>query len=198
MTDPSQKKPVLHQLPAILTGLAALIASLTAVYVNLRNDREHDREHAASIAAVQPARDAQASTDAPAKEAAKPIDRFVVRVDRIAVEHDGSPGTTDWRFTVEADADALFAFQQDNLDDTGGRNVAIPKDAEGTLRMEGRPGVRIVVKGWRGRLLGLAGEPDVTGEGRMSATGGIGAIRVAADKPEAGAFVFHLSADAAR
>ena len=195
MTDPSQKKPVLHQLPAILTGLAALIASLTAVYVNLRSDRERA---AAPIAAVQPARDAQASTDAPAKEAAKPIDRFVVRVDRIAVEHDGSPGTTDWRFTVEADADALFAFQQDDLDDTGGRNVAIPEDAKGTLRMEGRPGVRIVVKGWRGRLLGLAGEPDVTGEGRMTATGGIGAIRVAADKPEAGAFVFHLSADAAR
>ncbi|MCC8364518.1 hypothetical protein LK996_15715 [Lysobacter sp. A6] len=191
MTDPSQKKPVLHQLPAILTGLAALIASLTAVYVNLRSDRERA---VAPVAAVQPAREAQA----PAKETPKPIDRFTVRVDRIAVEHDGSPGTTDWRFTVEADADALFAFQQDDLDDTGGRNVAAPKDAEGTLRMEGRPGVRIVVKGWRGRLLGLAGEPDVTGEGRLSATGGIGAIRVAADKPEEGAFVFHLSADAAR
>jgi hypothetical protein len=191
MTDPSPKKPVLHQLPAILTGLAALIASLTAVYVNVRSDRQ---ERAAPAAIAQPAK----ATQAPARETPKPVDRWKMRVDRIAVEHDGSPGTTDWRFTVEADADALFAFQQDDLDDTGGRNVAVPRDAEGVLRMEGRPGVRIVVKGWRGRLFGLGRAPDATGEGRLGANGAIGAIRVAADKPEEGAFVFHLSADADR
>ena len=30
-----------------------------------------------------------------------------------------------------------------------------PKDAAGVLRLDGRPGARIVVKGWRGRLFGL-------------------------------------------
>ncbi|NUS61691.1 MAG: hypothetical protein HOQ01_12150 [Lysobacter sp.] len=188
-----ERGPVLGHVPAILTGAAALIASLTAVYVNLRNDR-----------APQPAPVAQEAphkVEAPATkpDAPKPVDRWTLTVDRIAVEHDGSPGTTDWRFTVEADDDALFAFPQDDLDDTGGRNVAHPKDASGTLRLDGRPGARITIKGWRGRLLGTLGQaPDAVGEGRMGANGTIGAIRVEAKAPEEGAFVFHLSADAAR
>jgi len=192
MNDQPPKKPVLHVLPAILTGAAALIASLTAVYVNVRGDRATPAPQQQSQAAA-PAKAAAA----PARAEAKRIDRWNLHVDRIAVEHDGSPGTTDWRFTVEADGDALFAFQQDELDDTGGRNVARPKDAAGVLRLDGRPGAKIVVKGWRGRLFGLGGAPDATGEGRMSATGAIGPIRIAAKTPDGGAFVFHLSADAA-
>ncbi|MUV15399.1 hypothetical protein [Noviluteimonas gilva] len=194
MSEQPPKKPSIHHVPAILTGAAALIASLTAVYVNVRGDR-NPPPPAAAIAPATPSVVAEA---APAREAPKSVDRFTITVDRIAVEHDGSPGTTDWRFTVEADDDALFAFQQDALDDTGGRNVAVPKDASGVLRLEGRPGARIVIKGWRGRLFGLGRAPDATGEGRLSANGAIGAIRVAAAEPEGGAFVFHLSADPAR
>jgi hypothetical protein len=162
------------------------------VYVNVR-----DREPATPPAVVAPATPPRTADATPVRDAPKAVDRWTLRVDRIAVEHDGSPGTTDWRFTVEADGDALFAFQQDDLDDTGGRNVAVPKDAEGVLRLEGRPGARIVVKGWRGRLFGLGRAPDATGEGLVSANGAIGAIRVAATAPEGGAFVFHLSADPA-
>ena len=193
MTDQSHKdpkKPVLHVVPAILTGAAALIASLTAVYVNVR----HDREAAAQQQAAPLVAPAAAPAPVPERETPA-IDRWRLTVDRIAVEHDGSPGTTDWRFTVEADGEPLFAFQQDELDDTGGRNVAAPKDAAGVLRLEGRTSAKIVVKGWRGRLLGLGGEADATGEGTLTAGGKIGAIRVAAPKPEGGAFVFHLSAD---
>jgi hypothetical protein len=193
MNDQPPKKPVLHMVPAILPGAAALIESLTAVYVNVR-----DREPATPPAVVAPATPPRIADATPARDAPKPVDRWTLRVDRIAVEIDGSPGTTDWRFTVEADDDALFAFQQDALDDTGGRNVAVPKDASGVLRLEGRPGARIVIKGWRGRLFGLGRAPDATGEGRLSANGAIGAIRVAAAEPEGGAFVFHLSADPAR
>jgi hypothetical protein len=193
MNDQPPKKPVLHVLPAILTGAAALIASLTAVYVNVRGDRATPAPQQQSQAAAP----AKASA-APARAEAKRIDRWNLHVDRIAVEHDGSPGTTDWRFTVEADGDALFAFQQDELDDTGGRNVARPKDAAGVLRLDGRPGAKITVKGWRGRLFGLGGEPDATGEGGLSASGAIGPIRVVAKTPEGGAFVFHLAADAAQ
>jgi len=193
VNDQPPKKPVLHQLPAILTGAAALIASLTAVYVNVRGDR--NATPAAQTTQAQAAAKPEAAK--PAKETPRAIDRWHVGVDRIAVEHDGSPGTTDWRFTVEADDDALFAFQQDDLDDTGGRNVAVPKDAGGSLRLEGRDGVRITIKGWRGRLLGLGGAPDAVGEGRMSKSGAIGPIRVAAPDPSGGAFVFHLSADPA-
>ena len=195
MSEQPPKKPTLQHVPAILTGAAALIASLTAVYVNLRGDRAPPPQPPAAVVAEAPRASA---APAPVQEAAKPVDRWTLTVDRIAVEHDGSPGTTDWRFTVEADDDALFAFQQDDLDDTGGRNVAVPKDAAGTLRLEGRPGARISIKGWRGRLFGLGRAPDATGEGRLTAGGAIGAIRVAAAQPEGGAFVFHLSADPVR
>ena len=191
MNQQPPKKPNLHAVPAILTGAAALIASLTAVYVNLRHDRA---EQAPKQEVAAPAQQAKA---APQAEAPRVVDRWRVVVDRISVEHDGSPGDTDWRFTIEADDDALFAFQQDGLDDTGGRNVAVPKDAVGVLRLDGRDGARIVIKGWRGRLLGLGGAPDATGEGRMSKNGAIGAIRVVAPEADGGAFVFHLSADPA-
>lgn len=191
MTDQPPKKPNLHAVPAILTGAAALIASLTAVYVNLRHDR------AEQAPKQQVAAPAQQAKPAPQPEAPRVVDRWRLVVDRISVEHDGSPGDTDWRFTVEADDDALFAFQQDGLDDTGGRNVAVPKDAGGVLRLDGRDGARIVIKGWRGRLLGLGGAPDATGEGRMSKSGAIGPIRVSAPEADGGAFVFHLSADPA-
>jgi hypothetical protein len=192
MNDQPPKKPVLHLLPALLTGAAALIASLTAVYVNVRGDRDKPAPVAQVATPTQPA-----AAAAPERETPEPVDRWRLRVDRIAVERDGSPGTTDWRFTVEADGDALFAFQQDGLDDTGGRNVAAPKRAEGTLRLDGRPGAKLVVKGWRGRLFGLGGAPDATGEGALGANGAIGPIRVVAKPATGGAFVFHLSADAA-
>lgn len=190
MNEQPPKKPVLHVVPAILTGAAALIASLTAVYVNLR----HERDDRASQQQVAPQTQAKPATQA---SAPRVVDRWRIVVDRIAVEHDGSPGDTDWRFTIEAEDDALFAFQQDGLDDTGGRNVAVPEDAGGVLKLDGRDGARIVIKGWRGRLLGLGGEPDAMGEGRMSKSGAIAPIRVAAHEPEGGAFVFHLSADPA-
>jgi hypothetical protein len=193
MTDQPPKKHNLHAVPAILTGAAALIASLTAVYVNLRHDRA-EQAPKQEVAAPAP----QAKPAPPQAETPRVVDRWRVVVDRIAVEHDGSPGDTDWRFTIEADDDALFAFQQDGLDDTGGRNVAVPKDAGGVLRLDGRDGARIVIKGWRGRLLGMGGSPDATGEGRMSKSGAIGPIRVASPEADGGAFVFHLSADPAR
>ena len=191
MTDQPPKKPNLHAVPAILTGAAALIASLTAVYVNLRHDR------AEQAPKQQVAAPAQQAKPAPQPEAPRVVDRWRLVVDRISVEHDGSPGDTDWRFTVEADDDALFAFQQDGLDDTGGRNVAVPKDAGGVLRLDGRDGARIVIKGWRGRLINLGGKPDAVGEGRMTRSGAIGPIRVAAPEASGGSFVFHLSADPA-
>lgn len=191
MNEQPPKKPVLHVVPAILTGAAALLASLTAVYVNLRHDRD-DRAPQQQVAAQAPSKSATQAAPAP-----RVVDRWRIVVDRIAVEHDGSAGDTDWRFTIEAEDDALFAFQQDGLDDTGGRNVAVPKDAGGVLRLDGRDGARIVIKGWRGRLLGLGGEPDAMGEGRISKSGAIAPIRVEAHEPEGGAFVFHLSADPA-
>jgi hypothetical protein len=184
------RKPVIQHVPAILTGSAALIAALTTVYVNVRGDRQASAQPAAATAA--PATIATIAA-APTPAAPAAAQRVRLAVERIAVEHDGSPGTTDWRFTVEADGEALFAFQQDGLDDQGGRNVANPADAAGVLRLSGKP-VHVVVKGWRGSWFRMGSAPDATGEGVLSPSGAIPPLRVQAAKPQAGAFVFHLSA----
>lgn len=179
------KKPTIQHVPAILTGSAALIAALTTVYVNVRGNKD--------TPAQQPAAAAPATVATPAVDAPVVPERVRLAVERIAVEHDGSPGNTDWRFTVEAGGEALFAFEQEELDDQGGRNVANPADAAGVLRLAGKP-VRIVVKGWRGSWFRMGSAPDATGEGVLQASGAIAPLRVQAKTPQAGAFVFHFSA----
>jgi hypothetical protein len=182
------RKPSLHHLPALLTGTAALIAALTGVYVNLRDNRE---------TAVPPAPATTAHAAQRAATIAPPTGPLRLQVERITVEHDGSRGTTDWRFTVEADGEPLFAFSQDALDDSGGRNVAMPKDAQGLLHpAPGKP-VLLAIRGWRGGLLGFGAQPVASGEASLGGAGVL-PVHVQATKPEDGAFVFHLSAEAVR
>ncbi|MCL1633077.1 hypothetical protein M2650_00230 [Luteimonas sp. SX5] len=184
----NDKKPIAHLLPAILTGTAALIASLTAVYVNLRGDKATDKP---VVAAEQKEQTAVATKALPPL----PSDKVELQLDRIAVEHDGSIGTTDWRFAVEADGQPLFVFQQDGLDDTGGRNIVNPKDVQAVLRLPAGQRGKITVKGWRGsRLRLIEGEADVTGEGAVG-DGALAPIPVKAMKDSAGAFVFYFSAN---
>jgi hypothetical protein len=183
------RKPAVHAVPAILTGAAALIAALTTVYVNVRGDRQSQPQPAAATSAATPATPQAA---APVVQAAR---KLRLQVDRIAVQHDGSPGTTDWRFTVEADGEPLFVFSQDDLDDSGGRNVAVPEHAAGNLELAPGAHVRITVQGWRGSRLRLVqGAPDVRGEGVLAAAGAMAPLQVQADTPGDGAFVFYFSA----
>lgn len=188
MTDNDSKpgggKPIVHVVPAILTGAAALIAALTTVYVNVRGDR--------TPAATQK------TVAMESRRAAVAVPRKLrLQVDRIVVQHDGSIGTTDWRFAVAADGQPLFVFGQDDLDESGGRNVARPTDAGGTIEVVAGKPVKIGIEGWRGSRLRLVqGAPDARGAGTLSAGGAPVAIQVHADTPEAGAFVFHFSATA--
>ena len=189
MADNESK--ALQHVPAILTGTAALIAALTGVYVNLRDSRQ--------APAPAPAAEAKLATThavaVPADAAPVPLR---IQVERIAVAHDGTPGTTDWRFTVEADGEPLFAFTQDALDDSGGRNVVVPKDAQGLLRLAPGKRVRLTVQGWRAGLLGFGARPVASGEGTLAGSGALAPIQVRAATAEDGEFVFHLSAEATR
>ena len=192
MSD-NDKKPFMHLLPTILTGTAALIASLTAVYVNVRNDRAPSAQPpAAQMVAAAPA-SALVAADPPTQ--AKPVGPTRLRLDRIAVQHDGSMGTTDWRFAVELDGQPLFVFQQDGLDDTGGRNVAVPKDVGSEISLASGKTAQVEVKAWRGsRLRLIEGEPDAHGAGVLEGAGALAPLAVTAAKPEKGAFVFYFSA----
>lgn len=181
----NDKKPTAHLVPAVLTGLAALIAALTGVYVNLRDDKS----------AAAPVAQTQSKTPAAIAAPQPKSERLRLQLDRIAVQHDGSIGTTDWRFAVEANGQPLFVFQQDDLDDAGGRNVATPKDIGAVLRpLAGQPN-RIAIKGWRGSRFRLSpGAPDVEGEGLLGDGGAVAPIAVKARAAAAGEFVFYFSA----
>lgn len=192
-----RKKPWYLQLPAKLTAGIVFLVALTTLAGNVLELNEKRRvleQPAATPDAPAPPAQAVEPEQAPPSAPRK----LRIGVDRITVRDDGSPGTTDWRFMVEADGDALFAFRQDDLDDTADRNVAVPRDAASTLRVEQGRVVQLTIKGWRGSRFRLpGGKPDVIGQGMLAAGGGIAPIRVVAPTQEAAAFVFHLSADAA-
>lgn len=191
----TRDKPWYLQLPAKLGAVVVFLVAVTTLIGNVLdlNQKRHAPETDA------PARPSvQAPVAAPAVAAAAPASRRVeLAVDRIAVEQDGSPGTTDWRFTIEAAGEPLLAFRQDDLDDTAGRDIAMPRDVGARLRLDGAQSVPIVIRGWRGSRFRLPGsEPDAEGQGVLAPSGVVAPIRVAAGDARRGAFVFYLSTDA--
>lgn len=186
--DPRQPTPWHRQLPAKAAAVVVFLVALTTLAGNLLELRQKQREADAIPAGAAP------QTPVPPPPATQPQDTTAtLGVERIVVEHDGSPGTTDWRFAVLADGEPLFAFGQDELDDGDGRNVAVPRDARGVLHFRPGKDVHIEVRGWReSRLRLVVGAPDATGEGSVGPGATTQSVRVAAKDPAAGAFVFHF------
>lgn len=196
---PRERKAWFQHLPAKLAASVVFLVALTTLLGNLLELREKGRDvlpippPAAATGAASPQ---TAPATKPESAPAAPA-RMRVSLDRIAAQSDGSLGTTDWRFTVEADGQPLLAFGQDDLDDTGGRNVVRPKDVAASLRLAPGQRVKLVVKGWRlSRFRTQGAAPDAVGEGLLSADGEEAAIRIAASEPASGTFVLYFSADA--
>lgn len=184
----NEKKPIVTHLPAILTGSAALLAALTTVYVNIRNDLKDEP-----------------ATPAPVVATAKPVEAAVpalpqqlqLRLQRVAVQQDGAVGTADWRFSIEADGQPLFAFQQDSMTSEGGRNiVVVDADRDASADLELAPGKRIpiTIKGWRGGWFKKTDEPTAIGQGWVTSAGALSPIAVKAADESKGAFTFYFSA----
>lgn len=180
-------KPWYTQLPAKLAAIIVFLVALTTLVGNVFELLEKRRTAATS---TTPATASKPAVARPKPAAPEPV---LLRLDRIVVQHDGSPGTTDWRFTVEVEGEPLFAFQQEGLDEQGGRNVAMPDDAEGEVRFASGRQAKVVVKGWRGSWFKFGADPDASGEGWLSPGGRLGVIRVQARDSEGGDFAFHFS-----
>lgn len=180
-------KPWYAQLPAKLAAIVVFLVALTTLAGNIFELVEKRRSAAKGTTSASASKRAVAT---PKPSAPEPM---LLRLDRIVVQHDGSPGTTDWRFTVEVDGEPLFAFQQDELDEQGGRNVAMPDDAEGAVHFGSGRQAKVVVKGWRGSWFKFGADPDAMGEGWLSPGGRLGVVRVRARDSEGGDFAFHFS-----
>lgn len=184
----NEKKPVITHMPAILTGSAALIAALTTVYVNVRNDIKDE----APPAVVATAKPAEAKPAAPAGP-----QELRLQLQRVAVQHDGAVGNADWRFAIEADNQPLFAFEQEAMTSEGGRNiVVVGEDRNARASLELAPGKRIpiTIKGWRSGWFKNSDQPAVSGQGWLSSAGSLAPIAVKAADESKGAFTFYFSA----
>ena len=197
-----------RQLPAKMAGTVVFLVALTTLLGNLLELRDKGRDvlpatpapsgAPATPGGAAPATGAsQPAVPVPAPAPAAPAGpvRLQVALDRIAVDHDGSLGTTDWRFTVEADGQPLLAFEQDDLDDTGGRNVVRPKDVSAGLRVAPDTPAKLEIRGWRLSRFRMQGEPDATGEAMLAADGGDVSVPVRAKDAAGGAFVFYFQVD---
>src|SRR5688500_6464873 len=200
MTD-AERKPWYQKLPAKLAAGVVFLVALTTLIGNVLElvDKRRAVAAAAATAAAVPAPAREAKTvlaDAvDAKPAAPGIVNVELQLDRIVVRHDGTVGTTDWRFAVEGDGEPLFVFSQEDLEDTGGRNVALPKDARTRLRMADGATLKLAVKGWSGSRFRLpTAKPDAAGEGSLAGGGAVAQVVVAAAEPGDGEFVFRFSA----
>lgn len=185
----NEKKPVINYLPAILTGSAALLAALSTLYINIRNDLKGDTPAPAAVAVEAgraDAKPAQAATPQPLR----------LQLQRVAVQQDGAVGNADWRFAIEADGQPLFVFEQDSMTSEGGRNIVVVGEDRGAYAtLELKPGKRILVavKGWRSGWFKKS-DPVVQGEGWLTAAGTLAPITVKAQDEKEGAFTFYFTA----
>ena len=185
----NEKKPVINHLPAILTGSAALLAALTTLYINIRNDLKGDAPAPAAVVA-----EAKPAEARPVKNTSPQSLRL--QLQRVAVQQDGAVGNADWRFAIEADGQPLFVFEQESMTSEGGRNiVVVGEDRESHATLELMPGKRIpvTVKGWRSGWFKKS-DPVVLGEGVLAGSGPLAPIVVKAQDEKEGAFTFYFSA----
>ena len=185
----NEKKPVINHLPAILTGSAALLAALTTVYINVRNDLKGDAPTPAAV--VAEAKPAGTKSEQPALP-----QQLRLQLQRVAVQQDGAVGTADWRFAIEADGQPLFVFEQDSLTSEGGRNIVVvgeDRDAHATLELIPGKRIPVTIKGWRSGWFKKS-DPVVLGEGALAGSGPLAPIVVKAADEGKGAFTFYFSA----
>ncbi|MGH8051642.1 MAG: hypothetical protein ACRERV_08065 [Methylococcales bacterium] len=191
MSTEETKKHWIALAPSILTGLAALIAALTTVYINVRNDKSAPAT-AVQAAPVVVSQDLAAVPAKPLPVQAKIID---LQLERMRVDNDGSMGTTDWTFDIQNGERSLFSVPFKALADTAGDNIVVPKDAavahaklNATANMP-----EIIVRGWKQGWSGKAKVPDVIGKAKLDADDDSLVIEVKSEKADGAAFVLYFN-----
>jgi hypothetical protein len=186
---PEQKNSRLAYVPSILAGTAAVVAAISTLYVNLRE------EPSPAPVAVVPVQATHADSSTSSNRPAAPK-AMRWKLDRVQVDDDGSVGSTDWTFQVSVDAVPSFSVSMPALSDKPGKNLARPaEDQQASVDIELPAGrnVALSVSGWKkGWLGGARGEVN----GSAWVTSGLTktAIRVQGAKEKGPRFVLYFSA----
>jgi hypothetical protein len=183
-----QKPSRLAHVPGILVATTALIAAVSTLYVNLRNDGSRA---SAAVAAPAPA------TPAPPTSAPEPArHRVRVRLDRVQVDDDGSMGDTDWTFQVRVDGAPAFSVSMPALSDKPGRNVVRPgadQDTAAEVELPAGKNLALTVTGRKSGFLGRD-RGEVTGEGWLASGFDKTSLTVAGKQKNGPRFVVYFTA----
>ncbi len=194
MTSEETKKHWIAIAPSLLTGLAALIAALTTVYINVRNDKSTPAVSSPAVpVAAAPVAAAAASTIKPSAPQTKIVG---IQLERLRVDNDGSMGTTDWTFDVQNGDRSLFSVPFKALADNAGDNIIVPKDASlARAKVTATAGSmqEIIVRGWKQTWSGKAKTPDVIGRAKLNADDESLVIDVKSEKVGGPAFVLYFN-----
>ena len=188
---PEQQKSRLAHVPAILAGSAAFIAAVSTLYVNLREKPPTAPEPVVAEQVVAAnAADLATTTPAPAPQ------RFLLRLERVQVDNDGSMGSTDWSFEVKANGKPLLVVPMPSLSDKPAANLARPADPDAaSAEVEMPPGrnIELSVDGWKKGLISGA-KAEVHGKAWMLTGANGTVITLASEKPKGPKFVLYFSA----
>jgi hypothetical protein len=192
MPPEQQQKSRLSHVPAILAGSAAFIAAISTLYVNLR---ERPLLPPEPVVAEQgaPEKDAAATTAAATPAVPR---RFLLRLDRVQVDNDGSMGSTDWSFEVKANGKPLLVVPMPSLSDKPGANLARPEDTDAaSAEVDMPPGrnIELSVSGWKKGFISGA-KAEVSGKAWMLTGANGTVITLASEKPKGPQFVLYFSA----
>jgi hypothetical protein len=197
MSVEENKKHWVPYLPGILTGAAALLAALTTVYINVRND---NKPVVASSVDVSGATQLTVKpTPAPVAPAAPMNETIEIKFDRIRIDNDGSMGTTDWTFDVMSGERSLFSIPLKSLSDKAGENlVSAPDPAVVHAKLNRAVGStsEITVRGWKQALSGKAQTPDVIGKAMLYSDGAGLSIEAKSEQNAGPAFVLYFDTNA--
>lgn len=196
MSSEDTKKHWSIYAPGILTGAAALIAALTTVYINLRNDNR-----AAAPATVQaaPLIAPTIVTALPVKPALPTTQTLDLKLDRLRVDNDGSMGTTAWTFDISMADRSLFSVPFKTLSDDAGENLVKPSEpdiAHAKVVLTNDQALEIVVRGWKQSWAGKKEAPHVIGKAKLTDDGTGLVIEAKSEKASGPAFVLYFSAQA--
>jgi len=191
MSSEEVKKTWTAHLPGILTGSAALIAALTTVFINLRNDNKAVTPQVAQVTSV-------AAQSVAAPVASKPsgaAQSLELRLARLRIDNDGTMGSTDWTFDIQSNGRSLFSVPFKTLTDKAGANLVSPSDpAMARAVLATNKSSTIIVQGWKQGWIGKASVPDVVGQARLNPDDGSLVIEAKSDKANGPAFVLYFDA----
>jgi hypothetical protein len=195
--EPTKKHWVPH-LPGILTGSAALLAALTGIYINVRNDKPAVVASGVDVSTItKPALNPSLKPSvSPATPTMQSVD---LKLNRLRIDNDGSMGVTDWTFDVQQGERSLFSVPFKGLSDKPGENLVTPADPElvhANLVKSIDTSVDITVHGWKQAWSGRGKEPDVVGQAKLNTDGSGTTILVKSKQSDGPAFVLYFDARA--